>query len=69
MDEVQQDQVSGSALSSQQLQAMLQYLSRMAGKLCSRKGSMCVGQYLADHKPAACPDGQEGQLCPGMYQK
>jgi len=28
---------------------------------CVSKGSVCVGQHLADHEPALCPIGQEGQ--------
>lgn len=44
-----------------QLQAILQAEGRAAGKLPSGKGPENVGQQLAEHEPAMCPDGQEGQ--------
>ena len=59
--EVQQGQVPGPALWSQQPHVMLQALERVAGKLPSGKESGGVGRQLAEHKPAVCPGGQEGQ--------
>lgn len=65
-DEVQQDQASDLA---PQPQAMLQAWGRVAGKLCGGKESKDVGQHSAEHEPAVCPDGQEGQWHPGLYQQ
>ncbi|PKU43570.1 hypothetical protein llap_6118 [Limosa lapponica baueri] len=48
---------------------MLQAWERVAGKLPVRKGPGGVGQQPAEHKPAVCPDGQEGQQHPGLYQE
>ncbi|PKU40249.1 hypothetical protein llap_9444 [Limosa lapponica baueri] len=37
-------------------------------ELPSRKGP-AVGGQLAEHEPAVCPGGQEGQQHPGLYQE
>ena len=42
---------------------------RVAGKMHSRKGSWGVGWQAAEHEPAVCPGGQEGQWHPGLYQE
>lgn len=49
---------------SQQLQAMLQVLGRMVGKLHCRNGFGGISQQPAKHEPAVCPRGS-----PGLYQK
>ncbi|PKU28828.1 hypothetical protein llap_20867 [Limosa lapponica baueri] len=41
----------------------------MAGELPGRKGPGDVGRLSAEHKPAVCPGGQEGQQHPGLYQE
>jgi len=41
----------------------------VAGKLLSRRGPGGAGQQLAEHEPAVCPGGQEGQWHPGLYQE
>jgi len=56
--EVQQGQVLGAALGSQQPHATLQAWGRVAGKLPSGEGSCGAGQQLAEHEPAVCPGGQ-----------
>jgi len=66
---VQQGQVLGPALCSQQPRAMLQAWGGVAGKLPGRKGPCCVDQQPAEHEPAVCPGGQEGQQHPGLYQE
>ncbi|GAB0202760.1 hypothetical protein GRJ2_002741600 [Grus japonensis] len=67
--EVQQGQVPGPALGSQQPQATLQAWGRVAGKLPGGKGPGGVGQQLTEHKPAAGPGSREGQQHPGLYLK
>ena len=67
--EVQQSQVPGPALGSQQPHAMLQTWGRVAGKLPSRKVAAGAGWQLAEHEPAVCPGGQENQQHPGLYQE
>ena len=34
-----------------------------------QKGSWGVGRQPAEHEPAVCPGGQEGQQHPGLYQE
>jgi len=58
---VQQGQAPGPALVSQQLHATLKAWGRVAGKLCGRKGAWDVGCQPAEHEPAVCLGGQEGQ--------
>lgn len=41
----------------------------MAGKLCRGNRPGGTGEYLAEHEPAGCIGGQEGQECSGLYQK
>ena len=60
---------SGPALGSQQPHATLQAWGGVSGKLPSRKGPWGVGRELAEHEPAVCPGGQEGQRHPGLYQE
>jgi len=67
--EMQQGQVPGPALGSQQLHATLQAWGGVPGKLPSKKGPWGVGGQLAEHEPAVCPGGQEGQGHPGLYQE
>ena len=67
--EVQQGQVLDPALGSQQPQAMLQAWGGVAGKLLGGKGSGGTGQQPAKHEPAVCPDDQEAQWHPGLYQE
>ena len=67
--EVQQGQVPGPALRSQQPLAVLQAWGRVAGKLPVGKGPKCVGRQLGEDEPAVCPDGQAGQRHPGLYQE
>ena len=67
--EVQQPQVLDPALGSQQPHAMLQAWGRVAGKLPGGKGPWGVGRQPAEHEPAVCPGGQEGQWHPGLYQE
>ena len=33
------------------------------------KGPGGAGHQLAEHEPAVCPGGQEGQQHPGLYQE
>ena len=68
-NEIQQGQVLGPALGSQQPHATLQAWGGMAGKLPGGKGAGGVGQQLAEYEPAVCPGGQEGQRHPGLYQE
>ena len=42
---------------------------RVAGKMPGGKGPGGAGQQLAEHEPAVCPGGQEGQEHPGLYQE
>ena len=67
--EFQQGQMPGPALRSQQPHAMLQVWGRVTGKLPGGKVSWDVGQQPAEHEPAVCPGGQEGQRHPGLYQE
>ena len=67
--EVQQGQMPRPALRSQQPHAMLLAWRRVAGKLPKGKGPGGVGRQLAEHEPAVCPGGQEGQWHPGLYQE
>ena len=67
--EMQQDQVLGPTLGSQQPHAMLQAWGRVAGKLPGREGPWPVGRQPAEHKPAACPGGQEDHRHLGLYQE
>ena len=62
--EFQQGRMLGPALWSQQPHATLQVWGRVAGKL---PGS--VGWQPAEHEPAVCPGGQEGQQHLGLYQE
>jgi len=57
----------GPALGSQQPQAMLQAWEGVAGKLPGGRGPRGVGLQLAEHDPAVCLGGQEGQWHPGLY--
>ena len=57
------------ALWPQQPQATLQAWGRVAGRLCGRNGPGGVDQHSAEHEPAVCPGGQEGQRHPGLYQQ
>ena len=66
--EVQQDQMSGPALWSQQSHAILQAWERVARKLHGGKGSGSISQQLSEHEPAVCLGSQEGQQHPGLYQ-
>ena len=61
--------VPGPALQPQQPQAMLQAWGGVTERLCGRNRPEGVGKYLAKHKPAVCPGGQEGQWHPSFYQK
>jgi len=63
--EVQQGQISGPALQSQQPHATLQAYGRVAGELPSGKD---LG-VLVNIEPAVCPGGREGQQHPGLYQE
>jgi len=65
--EVQQGQMLGPALRSQQSHAAPQAWGVVAGKLLSGKEPWSVGRQLAEHEPAVCPGGQEGQQHPGLY--
>jgi len=67
--EVQQGQMLGPALGSQQPHATLQAWGGVAGNLPSGKGPWGVGRQPAEHEPAVCPGGQEGQWHPGLYQE
>jgi len=67
--ELQQGQVPGPALQSQQRHAALQAWGGVAGKLTSRKGPGVAGQQLAEHEPAVRPGGQKVQQHPGFYQE
>ena len=67
--EVQQGQVPGPALGSQQPHAMLQAWGGVAGKLSGGKGPGGAGRQPAEQEPAVCPGGQEGQPHPGLYQE
>jgi len=67
--EVQQGQMTGPALGSQQPHATLQAWGRVAGKLPSGKGSWGVGLQPAEHEPAVCLGDQEGQQHPDLYQE
>jgi len=67
--EVQKGQVPSPALRSQQPHAMLQAWGGVDGNLPGRNGLWDVGQQPAEHEPAACPGGQEGQQHPGLYQE
>ena len=62
--EVQEGQVPRPALWSQQPHALLQ-----AEKLPGGKGPGGAGRQTAEHEPAVCPGGQEGQQHPGLYQE
>jgi len=64
--EVQQGQMLGAALGSQQPHATLQAWGGVAGKPPSGKGPWGVGQQPAEHEPAVCPGGQEDQERPGL---
>jgi len=48
---------------------MLQAWGGVAGKLPGGKGPWGVGQQSAEHEPAVCPGGQEGQQHPGLYKE
>ena len=41
----------------------------VAGKLPGGKGPGGAGRQPAEHEPAVCPGGQEGQWHPGLYQE
>ena len=55
--EVQQGQVPGPALWSQQPHAMLQAWGGVAGNLSGRKGPGGFGRQPAEHEPTVCPGG------------
>ena len=59
----------GPALGSKQPHATLQAWGGVAGKLPDRKGPRDAGRQAAEHEPAVCPGGQEGQRHPGMYRE
>ena len=61
LHDVQQNQVLGSALPSQQPHATLQAWGRVAGKVHREKGSGGISQQLAEHEPAVCPEDQGSQ--------
>jgi len=65
--EVQQDQMPGPTLGSQQLHVTVQAWGGVARKLPSGKGPWGAAQQPAEHEPAVCPGGQEGQRHPGLY--
>ena len=44
-------------------------LGRHGLKDAWQKRTLGVGRQLADHEPAVCPGGQEGQWHPGLYQE
>ena len=67
--EIQQGSVPGPALASKQPHAVLQSWGGVAGKLPGRKGPWAVGSQPAEHEPAVCPGGQEGQRHPGLHQE
>ena len=69
LDEVQQGQVPGPVLWSQPPHAMLQAWGGVVGELSGGKGPWNVGRQPAEHEPAVCPGGQEGQRHPGLYQE
>ena len=48
---------------------MLQAWEAVAGKMPCGKGPGGVGQQPAEHEPAVCPGGQEGQWRPSLYQE
>jgi len=62
-------QVLGPAIPSKQPHAKLQAWGGVAGKLPKGKGPGDACQQLAEHEPAVCPGGQEGQRHPGLYQE
>jgi len=47
---------------------MLQAWGSMTEKLRGGKGLGGVGRLLAEHEPAVCPGGQEGQWHCSFYQ-
>jgi len=49
--------------------ATLQAWGGMAGKLPGGKGPWGIGRRPAEHEPAVCPGGQEGQRHPVLYQE
>jgi len=55
----------GPALSPQESQATLQVWGREAGRLSGGNEPGGAGQHSAEHEPAVCPGGQEGQRHPG----
>ena len=67
--EVQQGQVPGPALGSQQSHAMLQAWGGVTGELPGGKGPGGAGRQPAEREPAVCPGGQEGQRHPDLYQE
>ena len=67
--DVQQGQMPGPALGSQQPHAMLQAWGGLAGKLHGGKGPGGVARQSAEYELAACPGGQEGQQHPGLSQE
>jgi len=62
-------QVTTLTLGSQQSHATLQACGRVAGKLPGRKRSWGAGRQPAEHEPAVCQGGQEGQRHPGLNQE
>jgi len=61
--------VPGPAIWPEQPQVTLQAWGRVAGRLRGKNGPREVGQLLAEHEPAVCPGGQEGQWHPNLCQK
>jgi len=66
LHEVQQDQIPGPALGSQQPYITVEAWGGVAGKLPGGKGSWGAGRQPAEHEPAVC---QEGQWHPGLDQE
>jgi len=59
----------GPALRSHQPHATLLAWGGAAGELPGGKRSWGAAQQPADHEPAVCPGGQEGQRHPGLDQE
>lgn len=58
---LQQDQVPGPELQTDQLHVMLKTWDRVTGKAWGGKGSGSVGQCSTEHEPSVYLDDQEGQ--------
>ena len=66
---VQQGQVPGPALQSQQHHSMPQGWGRVVGKVPGRREPWSTGQQPAECEPAMCPGGQGGQWHADLYQE